>query len=109
MVRELSVHELARLCSTGTTPLLVDVREPWEHALCALPASRLIPLGELAERLDELEDTVHDAAIVAYCHHGVRSRGAAAILAASGRTNLASLAGGIDAWARLIDPTVPRY
>ncbi len=84
---------------------LVDVREPWEFALARLPGARLIPLGELADRAGEL-----DAArpVAAYCHHGVRSRFALAILRDLGFQELAHLKGGIDAYSRL-DPSVPRY
>lgn len=84
---------------------ILDVRQPWEHALARLPHSRLIPLGELTERAGELDPA---RPVAAYCHHGVRSRFALAILRDLGFTDLAHLAGGIDAYSGL-DPTVPRY
>lgn len=84
---------------------IVDVRQPWEHALARLPGSRLIPLGELADRAGELDP---GQPVAAYCHHGVRSRFALAILRDLGFKDLAHLTGGIDAYSRL-DPTVPRY
>lgn len=84
---------------------IVDVREPWEHALARLPGARLIPLGELADRAGELDPA---RPVAAYCHHGVRSRYALAILRDLGFGDIAHLAGGIDAYSRL-DPTVPRY
>ncbi len=84
---------------------IVDVREPWEYALARLPGARLIPLGELADRADELDP---HRPVAAYCHHGVRSRYALAILRDLGFREIAHLAGGIDACSRL-DPTVPRY
>lgn len=84
---------------------IVDVREPWEHALARLPGATLIPLGELTERVRELDPR---RPVAAYCHHGVRSRYALAILRDLGFQDIAHLAGGIDAYSRL-DPSVPRY
>jgi rhodanese-related sulfurtransferase len=108
MSREISVQELARHIADGGALLLIDVRQPWEHALATLPGSVLIPLGELPRRLAELQPAP-GAAIVAYCHHGIRSRSAAAILERAGFENVHSLAGGIDAWSLQVDPGVPRY
>jgi len=68
----------------------------------------LIPLGELTERVAEV-DPPPGAAVVVYCHHGIRSLSGAAILEANGLPEAYSLAGGIEAWSTLIDPTVPRY
>ena len=84
---------------------IVDVREPWEHALARLPGATLIPLGELTERVREMDPR---RPLAAYCHHGVRSRYALAILRDLGFQDIAHLAGGIDAYSRL-DPSVPRY
>lgn len=84
---------------------ILDVREPWEYALARLPGARLIPLGELADRAQELD---RSRPVAAYCHHGVRSRYALAVLRDLGFREIAHLAGGIDAWSSL-DPSVPRY
>ena len=89
--------------------MLVDVREQWEHDTAALPASVLLPLPELEERWTEVEPPPAGTLIVTYCHHGVRSLGAAALLENKGLAPVASLAGGIDAWSRRIDPAIPRY
>lgn len=86
-------------------PLLLDVREPWEHALAALPGARLIPLEELPWRLDELEP---GREVVVYCHHGIRSAAVVEWLRARGVAAV-NLEGGIDAWARTVDPGMPRY
>ena len=92
----------------GESIYLIDVRQPWEHELARLGDEILVPLDQLADRADEI--TPPDGAlVVAYCHHGIRSLNAAAMLQAAGHTNVASLAGGIDAWSQLIDPSVPRY
>ena len=103
---EIGPEELARLLAGADAPILLDVRQPEEHAFVRLEGSRLIPLGELPARLGELAP---DAAVVAYCHHGVRSRHAALLLRAHGFTGAQSLAGGIDAWTRQVDPALPRY
>ena len=91
----------------GESIYLVDVRQPWEHELVHLPDDVLVPLDQLAERHDEVVPPA-GALVVAYCHHGVRSLHAAAILAHAG-LEVASLAGGIDRWSLEIDPSVPRY
>lgn len=118
MPRQIAVRELARLLASGASIRLVDVRAPWEHATARLPDSVLIPLPELEDRWSELlprsaggeqPDGVAIELIVTYCHHGVRSLGAAAVLETKGLGPVASLAGGIDAWSRLIDPIVPQY
>lgn len=107
MVREISPQELSTLLSTGKAVLLVDVREPWENALCQLPGSVLIPLGELPARAGEVSPP-EGTLVVTYCHHGVRSLRGAAVLGARG-LQVVSLAGGIDAWSLQVDPAVPRY
>lgn len=84
---------------------LLDVREPWEHALAHLPGALLIPLGQLAARARELDP---GRPVVAYCHHGMRSLHALGVLRHAGFTDLAHLAGGIEAYSAL-DPSVPRY
>ena len=92
----------------GDSIYLIDVRQPWEHELARLPDDILVPLDELAERTDDITPPA-GALVVTYCHHGIRSLNAAAILAKLGHANVASLAGGIDAWSLLVDPAVPRY
>lgn len=86
-------------------PQLVDVREPYEWEIARITGARLVPLAQLPGRLGEL-DPRRD--VVAYCHHGVRSRRAAELLRAAG-FRARSLAGGIDAWAADVDPAVRRY
>jgi adenylyltransferase/sulfurtransferase len=107
-VQQLSVRQLREMQARGEPVYLVDVRQPWEHELCHLDGDLLVPLDELAERADEIQPPA-DALVVAYCHHGIRSLSAAAILERLGHARVASLAGGIDAWSQLVDPTVPRY
>jgi adenylyltransferase/sulfurtransferase len=108
MIPQMNVRELSEALKSGEKLWLLDVRQPWEHELARLPDHALVPLHELPERLDEVTPP-EGALVVCYCHHGVRSLSAAAILQNAGFAQVASLAGGIDAWSALIDPRVPRY
>ena len=103
---ELSVRELKARLDAGRPPLILDVREPSEAAICRLPGSRLIPLGELPRRLDELERT---AEIVVHCKSGGRSSRAVALLREKGYTRASNLTGGILSWINEIEPSMPRY
>src|SRR5262245_196395 len=107
-VRQITVRELADKLRAGEAVHLVDVRQPWEHETAALPESQLIPVNELSNRSDEIRPTA-GSLVVVYCHHGIRSLSAAAILQQLGFPDVASLAGGIDAWSMHVDPSVPRY
>ncbi|HEX5474201.1 MAG TPA: molybdopterin-synthase adenylyltransferase MoeB [Vicinamibacterales bacterium] len=102
----MTVEELEASVAGGTVPVLLDVREPVEAAICRLPASILIPLGELPRRLDELDPSVP---MVVYCKSGGRSARAAALLRERGFANVRNLTGGILAWIDRIDPSLPRY
>jgi rhodanese-related sulfurtransferase len=108
MAREISVDDLSRRLERGEEPLLVDVRQPWEHELAHLPGSLLLPLGELPSRAAEVQPGPGQL-VVCYCHHGVRSLHAAEVLSSAGVPGVVSLAGGIEAWSQQIDPSVPRY
>ncbi len=105
---QLSPLELAARLRSPAPPHLLDVRQPEEHALAALPDSTLIPLGELFARAEELEEWKNEEVVV-YCHHGIRSLNAIAQLQHLGFTKLQNLAGGIDRWTSEVDPSVPRY
>lgn len=102
---DMLVTELADRIGDGEEVQLVDVRQPWEAAVASLPGALLIPLRELPSRLDELDPARE---VVTYCHLGQRSAQAAAFLREEG-FHARSLAGGIDAWSRHVDPEVPRY
>lgn len=106
MIPQIQPADLKAALDAGRAVVLLDVRQPEEHALCALPGSVLIPLGELAGRVDEVP--ADGRPVVVYCHHGVRSLTGAAILIRAG-VDAVSLAGGIDRWALAVDPSVPRY
>jgi len=108
MNASISPRELASKLQSATPPRLLDVRQPEEHQIAALPESRLIPLGELMERSHELTDWA-DRDVVVYCHHGVRSLQAVGLLRQAGFRNVRSLSGGIEGWSVEVDSTVPRY
>ena len=108
MSASISPAELQTRLASANPPRLLDVREPEEHAFAALPGSTLIPLAELAARTDELAPW-QDEEIVVYCHHGVRSLHGISVLRHFGFMRLVNLSGGIDAWSREVDATVPRY
>jgi adenylyltransferase/sulfurtransferase len=107
-VEQISVRQLHEMLARGEPVYLIDVRQPWEHALARLPGDVLAPLDQLADQAEELTPPA-DALIVTYCHHGIRSLNAAAMLEKLGHARVASLAGGIDRWSLDIDPSVPRY
>ena len=103
---EMTVRELKRRIDAGTAPLIIDVREPWEAAICSIPGARLIPLGELPHRLDELDPATE---IVLQCKSGRRSARAVGLLRARGFTGAVNLTGGILQWINDIDPSLARY
>jgi adenylyltransferase/sulfurtransferase len=102
----LSASELAAKLKRGGGLVLVDVREPHELDISQLPGARLIPLGELPTRMGELDE---GSEIVLFCRTGSRSERALAMLWAAGFNRARHLAGGINAWAREVDPTIPVY
>lgn len=108
MPPQIQPRELARKIANGHTVHWLDVRQPWERAIAALPDSAQIPLAELPARAAELPFPKEELVVV-YCHHGMRSLTGANVLLKAGFTNAVSLAGGIDAWSAEVDPDVPRY
>ena len=103
---EISAQELQREWERNSDLLVIDVREPHEYEITHIQGAVLIPLGELPDRLNELDG---HREIVTHCHHGARSLKALEILKAAGFSKVRSLRGGIDAWAVNVDPSLPRY
>jgi adenylyltransferase/sulfurtransferase len=95
-----------QLIDSGADFTLVDVREPHEYQICKIDKAKLIPLGDLPKRLDELDK---NADIVMHCKMGGRSAKACDLLRASGFTKVRNMTGGILAWADKVDPTLPKY
>ena len=103
---EINIDQFKEMRDNGDDFVLVDVREYHEYDIANIEGSVLIPLGEVADRLDELNP---DDEIVVHCHHGGRSMKATQYLIDQGFKNVKNLAGGIDAWAEKYDPDMPRY
>lgn len=105
---EIPAADYARHRADPEPPLLLDCREPDEHAIARIEEARLIPMREIPERLAELEPW-RTRPIVVHCHHGVRSLRVVQWLRQQGFEKAQSMRGGIDAWSLEVDPTVPRY
>ena len=103
---EISAQDLKDEWSQNPDLVVIDVREPHEYEITHIDGARLIPLGELPDRLGELDGHKE---IVTHCHHGARSLKALEILKAAGFSKVRSLRGGIDAWAVNVDRSLPRY
>ncbi|MET3564557.1 adenylyltransferase/sulfurtransferase [Leifsonia sp. 563] len=104
----MSPAELHARLVAGEPHTLLDVREPWEADIVELPDSLLVPLGVVERDAAGVAERLPDAPLVIVCHHGIRAETARRLLADAGRPGLV-LAGGLDAWARDIDPGMPRY
>jgi sulfur-carrier protein adenylyltransferase/sulfurtransferase len=102
----MSARELKQKMDAREAFELIDVREPFEYEIARIDGSKLIPLGEIAERTDELQ---RELTIVVHCHSGGRSAEAVRLLQQRGFTNVYNLVGGIDAWSDEIDSSVPKY
>jgi len=105
-IPRMSAHELKQKMDAREPFELIDVRETYEYEIARIDGARLIPLGEIAERADELR---RDRPIVVHCHSGRRSAEAVRLLQQRGFGNIYNLEGGIDAWSDQIDPGVPKY
>jgi adenylyltransferase/sulfurtransferase len=106
-IPQITVQELKRRFDAHEDVFVLDVREPHEVQIVNIGAP-LIPLGQLANRIDELAPQ-KDREIVVHCKSGARSQKAAQLLKSAGFANVENLAGGILAWADKIDPTLPKY
>jgi rhodanese-related sulfurtransferase len=106
-MRELTPLECkAYLETSAEKPLLLDVREPWEHRIAALDGSTLIPMREIPAAAESLDPSQE---IIVICHHGIRSRHVAHYLESRGFARVINLRGGVDAWARELDSRLATY
>jgi rhodanese-related sulfurtransferase len=105
-VKEVSAEEVKARIDAGSAPVIIDVREPWEHEIANIAQATLIPMNTIPARMDELD---RNAEIVVYCHHGARSLNVASYLVQHGFTNVKNLTGGIDSWARRVDRSMRTY
>jgi sulfur-carrier protein adenylyltransferase/sulfurtransferase len=103
---DISASDLAARLRGGEKIRLIDVREPHELAISSLPAEENFPLGQLAARLSELDSAQE---LVLFCKTGVRSTRALELLVSAGFKKVKNLHGGINAWAREVDPKLPIY
>ncbi len=103
---EIDVDALAEMRAAGDAHTVLDIREPVEVAICAIEDSVSIPMQQVPQQLETLP---RDHPLIVICHHGGRSAMVTEFLRNSGFDNVWNLAGGIDAWAGLVAPDMPRY
>jgi rhodanese-related sulfurtransferase len=107
MIKELSPREFLDRRRGGAEMTLLDVREDWETALAPVPTLTVhIPMGEISDRVGEL-DPKRETVVI--CRSGGRSAQVAQYLERQGFSSVSNLAGGILAWSRDLDPTIPQY
>ncbi len=105
-VPQVTVEQLKEMQDRGERPVLLDVREPHEYALADLPGSLKVPLGALPGKFEQVP---RDKELVVYCRSGARSGNAVQFLRQMGYEKAVNLAGGINAWAERIDPSMRKY
>lgn len=107
MIQEITAAELKRRIDAGEDIQLIDVRQPNEYDFAKIEGAKLIPLSEILQRMNEIDETRET---VVHCHAGMRSARAIDALQRSGfKGNLLNLRGGITAWSDEVDPAVPKY
>ncbi len=104
---EITPEEVKAKLDQGEEFTLLDVREPWEFEAAHMVGAKLVPMGDIPSRAHQELDP--DDSIVVVCHHGVRSMNVTAWLRQQGFEKTQSMRGGIDAWSRRVDGTVPTY
>jgi len=107
MEYEINPESVRKMSQEGEQFTLLDVREPWEFETAHIEGAKLMPMGDVPSRAhQELDPEDH---VIVYCHHGVRSMNVTVWLRQQGFEKAQSMAGGIDAWSRTVDPKVPVY
>lgn len=106
METPLEVDVITAAAQLKAGAVLLDVREPDEIEICAIAGSRRIPMKKVPAQLNELP---RDRLILVHCHHGGRSMRVTQFLRANGFTQVSNVAGGIEAWADLVDPALAKY
>lgn len=107
-MQQLTAPQLADWIADASraSPIMLDVREPWEYQTCHIEGALPMPMNTVPARQEELDP---QAPIVCICHHGTRSMQVAAFLERNGFTQVANLTGGVHAWATQVDGTMPTY
>ncbi|MBW4570878.1 MAG: rhodanese-related sulfurtransferase [Tolypothrix carrinoi HA7290-LM1] len=110
-ITQISVEELAERLTSGDPDIqLVDVREPQELAIASIEGFVNLPLSQFAEWGDQIPTRFDPhAETLVLCHHGIRSAQMCQWLVAQGFTNVKNIAGGIDAYSSLVNPSIPHY
>ncbi len=106
MEGDIEPTEVKAKLDRGDRFVLIDVREPHEYQICNIPQAKLIPLGDLPKRVNELNSADE---IVAHCKSGMRSAKAVDFLKQAGFKKVRNMKGGILAWSDKVDPSVPKY
>lgn len=105
-MEQITPQELKARLDRKEPLVLLDVRQDWERELCRLPGATHIPIEEIEFRTAELNP---EEEIVVFCHQGIRSAVVAEYLRRLGFTKAVNLVGGLDAWARAVDPAMRKY
>jgi rhodanese-related sulfurtransferase len=106
VISSITARELHEWLQRDAKPVVLDVREAHELAICALAQAQHIPMGQITARLNDIDK---NAEVVVMCHHGMRSLQVAQYLTRAGFTKVYNLTGGIHAWANDVDPAMARY
>jgi len=106
LVLEMTPKECFDLLASSQPPVLLDVREDWELAIASLPAALHIPMDQVPERMDELDNK---RPVVVMCRSGARSMQVASYLVQNGFPRVFNLQGGILAWSEQVDQSIPSY
>lgn len=102
----ISPEQLKEKLETGPKPILLDVREEWEYEICNIEGSLNISMEHINQMMEQLSPD-HETIVI--CHHGMRSFQVGAFLESNGFKHIVNLEGGIDAWARTVDPEMAQY
>jgi rhodanese-related sulfurtransferase len=105
-VKNLMPEQVQQLLKENNDIVLLDVREKWEFEICNIDSSINIPMNEVPAVVKNLAT---DSETIVICHHGARSMQVAYYLENAGFSDIINLDGGLDAWARMVDPTMPQY
>jgi rhodanese-related sulfurtransferase len=106
---ETTPAEVKQRLAAGEPLVLIDVRQPEEHAIARIEGGELIPMNTVPAAVQRLEEKAESATLIVFCHHGVRSANVVNWLRGQGISECQSMAGGIDRWSTDVDSSVPRY
>lgn len=105
-MQNITPQELKQRLENASPPELIDVREAWEYDICRIEGSKNIPMSEIVTSHNEMNK---QSETVVLCHHGGRSLQVAGFMESIGFENVMNLEGGIDLWAKTVDPDMPQY